>query len=430
MAEVERLLAGRTRSVRLTGEIHRLFRERSWPQTATIIRSWMKWVAILAMLTLVLSLLTLPEAISASMILPATILPPVAIAVLLLWRQPRALWLQQLSLVGGMALILLSIALAGVSAGGEFYERHLNIMLFVAITGIIIFSVPLAWTVTIAAIAMGIYVFFQFQNPGIALSSAVDGALFFASGIIATVVARRTMTLLAQKAFLLELRDRKRVEDLAEANDRLEQLARTDPLTGAANRRWMKEILDDIWVGHESAPAAVALLMCDLDDFKNLNDHLGHAEGDRCLVAVSAIIQGCLRRGNDHLARYGGEEFLVVLPGAGERGALAAAKRIRLAVEAAALPNPTSQTSPFVTVSIGLAVKVPGADISPEKLQNQADAALYQAKLAGRNRVVLHGSGDTDLIPSRDGVSAPPAASPPHSRAPSLAPANLASRTP
>ena len=256
IAEVERLLARRTRDIRLKGEIKRLFRARVWSQTAKIIRAWMVWVAFLDVLTLALYMLMLPRAIALSMLLPGAIIPPVAMAVVLVWRRPRAPWLQGATLIAGMFLILLSVALVGVSAGGEFYERHLNIMLFVAITAIIIFGIPLAWTVTIAALALGLYLVFQLQNPGLEIGSAVAATLFFASGIFATVAARRTMTILAQKTFLFELRDRHRVAELAEANDRLELLARTDPLTGIANRRWMTETLDHLWSDGRKCPEA------------------------------------------------------------------------------------------------------------------------------------------------------------------------------
>ncbi|WP_418884974.1 GGDEF domain-containing protein [Aurantimonas endophytica] len=414
MAEVERLLAGRTRDVHLTGELRRLFHQRSWPQTAKIIRSWMTWMAILNVLMLAVSFVTLPRAVTAAMLLPASTLLLVAVALLFIWRNPHPYWLQRSALAVGMFLILLSVALLGFNAGGEFYERYLDVMLFVAITGIIIFSVPLPWTILIAAAAVGLYVVFQFQNPAISIWSAVNGALFFASGIIATVVARRTMTILAQKAFLLELRDRKRVADLAKANQRLEHLARTDPLTGAANRRWMKEILDDLWVRCKATPAGAALLMCDLDDFKNLNDHLGHAEGDRCLVEVARVIKGCLRQDQDRMARYGGEEFLVVLPATGERDALEVAERIRMAVESAGLCNPTSRVSPSVTLSIGVAVKAPGAgNVSPEQLQRQADAALYLAKQAGRNQVVVHRPMVPAPVPTPGETDVPARQSPP-----------------
>ncbi len=388
-AEVERLLARRTRDIRLRGEMQRLFRARSWSQTAKIVRAWMIWVAVLDGLTLAIYMLILPRGIALSMLLPGAIIPPVVLAVFLAWRKPHATCLQGTTLIAGIFLILLSVALVGVSAGGEFFERHLNIMLFVAITAIIIFSIPLSWTAVIATSALGLYLAFQLQNPGLELGSAVAATLFFASGIFATVAARRTMTILAQKTFLLELRDRHRITELAKAHDRVELLARTDPLTGIANRRWMTETLDRIWRGERAKSAA--MLMCDIDDFKKLNDRLGHGEGDRCLIEVAGIIQQNIRRDRDLVARYGGEEFLVLLPEVNEPEAIAVAERIRESVEAAALPNPASRVSRHVTISIGVALQAQAEEVmSPEQLQRGADAALYRAKQTGRNRVLLH----------------------------------------
>ncbi|MBU4530743.1 MAG: GGDEF domain-containing protein [Hoeflea sp.] len=391
IAEVERLLSRRTRDIRLNDEINRLFRERIWPQTAKIIRAWMIWVAILGVLTLALNMLLLPPEVSKSMVLPSAMLSPIALAVAVVWRRPRAPWVQGSLLIAGVFAILLSVAMVGVSAGGEFYERHLNIMLFVAITAIIIFGIPLAWTVIIAALALCLYFVFQLTNPSLELGSALASALFFTTGVFATVAARRNMTILAQKTFLFELRDRRRVSELAEVNDRLEYLARTDPLTGLANRRWMTETIDHLWDKGKKTPERVAMLMCDIDEFKKLNDHLGHAEGDRCLVQVAGIIQKHVRRSLDHVARYGGEEFLVILPGMSEKEALCVAERVRENVEAAALPNPTSRVSRYVTLSIGIAVQGPdGENHTSEQLQRNADAALYRAKQSGRNRVVIH----------------------------------------
>jgi diguanylate cyclase (GGDEF)-like protein len=391
IAEVERLLAGRTRDIRLDGKLRQLFRDRFWTQTSKVIRAWMMWVALLNVLTLGLNAALLPEAVVLKMLPPACILLPAALINAVVWRKKRSVWVQGASLIAGVFFILLSVALVGVNAGGEFYERHLNIMLFVAITAIIIFAVPLTWTVIIAALALGLYLAFQLKHPGLETGSAVAATLFFASGIAATVIARRTMTILTQKTFLLELRDRSRVAELANANSRLELLARTDPLTGVANRRWMMETLNRLWIDGEKLRGGTAMLMCDIDDFKTLNDSLGHAEGDRCLVKVSGILQSSVRRERDQVARYGGEEFLVVLPGTHEKEAVAMAERIRASVEAASLPNPKSRVSPYVTISIGVAV-LPANDgnVSPEQLQNQADAALYLAKQLGRNRVVLH----------------------------------------
>lgn len=390
-AQVERLLSRRTRDIRLTGEIDRLYRARIWPQTAKTIRAWMIWVAILGVLTIAANTLLLPAAVSASMILPSSLIPPIALAVALVWRRPRPDWLQGSVLIAGVFLILLAIAQAGVSAGGQFYERHLTIMLFVAITAIIIFGIPMLWTVSIAALAFSLYVGLQLANPSIELGTAVASSLFFAAGLFATVAARRNMTILAQKTFLFGMRDRCRVAELAEVNSRLELLAKTDPLTGIANRRWMEETLEHIWGDGRARCDRVVMLMCDIDEFKKLNDHFGHAEGDRCLVDVAKIIQDNVRRSCDHVARYGGEEFLVLLPGMTEQEAVLVAERIRASVETAGFPNPTSRVSRCVTLSIGMAVWGP-ADraASPEQLQRNADAALYQAKQSGRNQVVVH----------------------------------------
>jgi diguanylate cyclase (GGDEF)-like protein len=378
--EVERLLGGRTRDIHLDGELAQRFRERSWPQTAKIVRAWMLWVIVLDALTLGLNIILLQTDTVISMLFPASILPPAALIAAIAFRKPLALSLQRTLLLAPIFVILLSVALVGVNTGGEFYERHLTIMLFVAVTAIVIFPIPISWAMSIGAYALGLYLVFQLRNPDIGMGSALAGTLFFASGVASTVVARRTATILAQKTFLLELRDQSRLADLTDANGRLELLARTDPLTGVANRRSMMEMLQRCWNGDIEQSEGASLLMCDIDYFKNLNDNLGHAEGDRCLVKVAGIIQSSLRDERDQVARYGGEEFLVLLPGADNQAANAVAETIRSRVEAASLPNPTSGVVPYITVSIGVATLDPDRErISAERLQSQADAALYCA---------------------------------------------------
>ncbi|WP_041366576.1 GGDEF domain-containing protein [Neorhizobium galegae] len=397
--QVERLLGGRTRDIRLNGDLARLFRERSWPQTAKIIRAWMIWVIVLDVLTLGLYAILLPTQTVVTMLWPASLLPPAALVAAMVFLRPHALWLQGVIILSAVFLILLSVALVGVHAGGEFYERHLTIMLFVAVTAIIIFPIPLGWAIAISAFALGIYFVFQLHNPNIEVGSALAGTLFFASGVVATIVARRTATILAHKTFLLELRDRSRLAELTDANSQLELLARTDPLTGVANRRSMMETLHHFWNADLKQTSGAAMLMCDVDDFKRLNDNLGHAEGDRCLVKVAGIIQSSMRDERDQVARYGGEEFLVFLPGADEQEARVIAERIRNRVEAASLPNPTSRVVPYVTVSIGVAILMQDCGlVSAEQLQRQADAALYLAKKAGRNCLVVH-TPETDQAP-------------------------------
>ena len=391
VSEVDRLLAGRTRDIRLNAELARLFHARSWPQASKIIRAWMVWVVVLDILTLAVNASLLPSEVVMKMLLPASILPPAAILTAIVFQKPRGTWIEGVALHVGVFLILLSVALVGVNTGGEYYERHLTIMLFVAVTAIIIFPVPLEWSIAIAVLALGQYLVFQMQNPEITAENALAGALFFASGVVATVVARRTAGILAHKTFLLELRDRSRLGELTDANSRLELLARTDPLTGIANRRWIMETLSRVWSDEIAQTQGAAILMCDIDHFKQLNDSLGHAEGDRCPVKVAGIIQSCLRDDRDQVARYGGEEFLILLRDANQEDGVSLAERIRRRVEAASLPNPRSTVGAYVTVSIGLAVLIhDGATVSSEGLQRQADEALYEAKKNGRNQVIIY----------------------------------------
>jgi diguanylate cyclase (GGDEF)-like protein len=402
MRQTERLLSGRTRDIRLTGKLVQAFRNRSWRQTAKIIRSWMVWVVVLDLLILALNLFLLPTAVAVAMIAPGAIIPPAAVAVFLAWGRRRPDAVLEVVLGAGMFLILLAVSLMGIAAGGEWYERYLNVMVFVAIVGITTFNVSMRLTLSIAVMALGLYLAFQLQNPLVEVRSTISAFLFLASGITATVVARRTITILAHKTFLLELRDKGRLGELADANARLERLSKIDPLTGVANRRWMTELLNLLWNDAPSAQRGIALLMCDVDEFKKLNDSLGHAAGDRCLVEVANIISSRIRRSVDQVARYGGEEFLVLLPKVTEAEAVAIAESIREGVAAAALPNPKSRVLPVVTISVGIAFSSSIAGgLTPEQMQSQADAALYFAKHSGRNRVALYDDTLTggDTIP-------------------------------
>jgi diguanylate cyclase (GGDEF)-like protein len=260
-------------------------------------------------------------------------------------------------------------------------------MLFVSVSAIIIFNVPIWISSLVSTIGLAIYLVLQLLNPLVTTNSTFSAFFFLASGVIAMVVGRRTTTLLSQRTFLLELRDARRAHELKEMNRRLDQQAKTDPLTGLPNRRYMEETLATIADWSSSRPATVAMLMCDIDYFKGLNDHLGHTEGDRCLVEVGATIAKCLRPGIDHVARFGGEEFLVVLHDLVPAECLAVAERIRLTIASLNLPNPGARAGK-VSVSIGVAASTLQGSADIPRMMQEADTALYAAKRAGRNCVM------------------------------------------
>lgn len=186
-----------------------------------------------------------------------------------------------------------------------------------------------------------------------------------------------------------DISERKALEArLEEANLRLRVLAREDGLTCLANRRRFDEALGAEYRRAMRVGAPLAVAMLDVDCFKTFNDTYGHPSGDACLQALAGVLNGLCRRPADLPARYGGEEFAVLLPNTDAAGALAVAECIRAAVRALAIPHAGSEHG-FATVSIGVAALAPGCPQGPAALVEAADAALYDAKRAGRNTVRL-----------------------------------------
>ena len=185
---------------------------------------------------------------------------------------------------------------------------------------------------------------------------------------------------------IVQARVRAHVE-LKRRGDLLEELSMRDGLTGIPNRRRFDECLDRAWRHALRCAAPLSLIMADIDDFKAYNDAYGHVAGDECLRAVASTLCGALRRPGDLAARFGGEEFCVVLENTALSGALHMAERIRAAVSALGLAHKDSRAADIVTVSLGAASTTPKAGHSPQQLLRVADAMLYAAKQAGRNRI-------------------------------------------
>ncbi|MGI9606808.1 MAG: diguanylate cyclase domain-containing protein, partial [Acidimicrobiales bacterium] len=158
------------------------------------------------------------------------------------------------------------------------------------------------------------------------------------------------------------------------------ELAEIEPMTGLKNRRRLDQDLADL-----GTDGQMAYVMLDVDHFKNFNDINGHAAGDEALRRVAGALSASVRPG-DVVYRYGGEEFCVLLPGATTAEARDVAERARLAVESADIPGAENQPGGVVTVSIGVADT---ATASADDLVERADAALYEAKRGGRNRVCV-----------------------------------------
>lgn len=164
--------------------------------------------------------------------------------------------------------------------------------------------------------------------------------------------------------------------------------ATMDALTGVANRRALTERLKSEYKRSARNQQSLVLIMCDIDGFKNYNDHFGHIAGDRCLVRVAGAIKESLNRSLDFCARYGGEEFVVLLPQTDLHGGQVVAERIRSSVMALQIPQVQGAAHGVITVSAGVAMDAEGFR-NEDFLIEKADRALYMAKQKGRNRVEL-----------------------------------------
>jgi two-component system, cell cycle response regulator len=173
-------------------------------------------------------------------------------------------------------------------------------------------------------------------------------------------------------------------DELRRRNLELDQMSRTDALTGLHNRRHLEERLGEFVSLARRHGEDLAAAMIDLDHFKRINDNGGHPAGDAVLRVTAERLRGILRA-EDVLGRWGGEEFLALLPRTDAAGAQLAAERMRQAVAGQPIPLPEGGET-RVTASIGAAT---GVDHGAADLVRRADAALYEAKAAGRNRVVV-----------------------------------------
>jgi diguanylate cyclase (GGDEF)-like protein len=192
----------------------------------------------------------------------------------------------------------------------------------------------------------------------------------------------RIYACLRTKALQDELRDKNR--QLEEVLSKVEILAITDPLTHLYNRRHFENLIENEFASTARYKSPATCLMIDVDYFKSINDEYGHRTGDVVLKEITNIIKSCLRK-VDTVARWGGEEFVVLLPRTKKEDSYAAAERILNTISEYAFTGVKKR----VTVSIGIA-SIPDPSIdTAEKLVDASDVAMYEAKVGGRNRIVV-----------------------------------------
>jgi diguanylate cyclase (GGDEF)-like protein len=316
----------------------------------------------------------------------------------------RTLWLAAIAMGGGIAMMHYVGVAAMEVAPRPTYSAGLVILSVLLAIAASALALALAFNLRIgtqphivskrlvAAIAMGLGIVGMHYTAMAAVQFA-PGTICTLPGLqvdqfwVALITAALTLLFLGATMLVLTI-DVRLIHELDDANAQITALARQDPLTGLANRRTFLEQLEAVFASRSTERTSLAVLFLDLDGFKDINDTLGHAAGDKLLIEIANRIRATVRR-DDVVARFGGDEFAILqqgVQGADDAGTLA--EKIREAISA---PVDIGNEQIAVTSSIGV-VQVSEDTGTPADLMVQADLALYRAKDDGRNRYCFHNS--------------------------------------
>lgn len=269
-------------------------------------------------------------------------------------------------------LLIVVLWMVGLSAASaNAYSVHLPTLLT--------FFLPLVVPVAIHLFAIG---------GRVQTAVAVGLVAYCLVSLRAVVPINRTML----SSLRLNIALTNEVQQRRKAEDQLREVSRRDCLTGLSNRHHFDESLAAEWRRAQRDARHLSLVLLDIDYFKDFNDTYGHIAGDDCLVTLAHALKNCLKRPGNPAARYGGDELSVLLPNTDSRSASIIAETLRQAVESLAINHGATRVAgqQVVTISAGLATYVPSADAEPPDLIGHADRALYHAKAAGRNRLVIN----------------------------------------
>jgi diguanylate cyclase (GGDEF)-like protein len=282
------------------------------------------------------------------------------------------------SVAVGFALVHPSII-----QGSEMYYLVHEGTIFVMVIVFLGLNLLLPWALmaTLAGVLIATAVVLIFD---LSMDWTMTASTFLGGSLLGMVLRYRDERQLRREhlhARLLVL-DNERIQALA---NQLERLSFLDGLTGLANRRYFDSSLDKAWRSCQRDDTPLTVIMLDVDFFKPYNDFYGHQRGDQVLRDLAQTISAQAVRPQDMVARYGGEEFVVLLPAVDQESAQQMVEKILNAVRQRNLPHEKSACADHVTVSAGVATRVPLPYMHPESLVAAADSALYQAKRDGRD---------------------------------------------
>ncbi|MBO0903994.1 GGDEF domain-containing protein [Jiella sonneratiae] len=323
---------------------------------------------------LIVDYILLPQTFWLSAALHFFVVSPIIVLSTIGQRMRRKTWLAKGSAaLGPLAMIVQVMAIYTVNAN-ELAQHYQYLAILVLIFMNLLFRLEFADAVIASMFGVTVYIGALFVSHA-PLPVLVIGIMAAGAASYLSLSGNRQMQRDARHSFLRRLQDRLRIEQAKTEAER-------DALTGLYNRRRLDALFQEL--AEKSPELPLAVLMIDVDHFKRFNDENGHLAGDMCLQQVADLLVRLVRRDCDLVVRFGGEEFLVLLTAALPDDALRIAERIRGEIEALGILHADGVTP--VTASIG-AMADTLLSSAPEDLLAGADAALYVAKTAGRNRV-------------------------------------------
>ena len=278
-------------------------------------------------------------------------------------------------------VMIVALTIVGLSGAAVQIVASLGgiTTLFPSLMITILFIYLLGGLIFYHAVAANVFVMFMYLAVGTALM--LPGREFSHDAL--TVLGTNLFG--ASVAYMHEKTSRKRFLEAC----LLREMVARDGLTGIQNRRMFDQHIARAWQQAVREEKRIAVLLADIDCFKDYNDHYGHQAGDECLRAVAVSLSQCARRPLDFVARYGGEEFAIVLYQASHEYVAEVLTRIQRSIAELNIPHDASRVASRLTVSIGAAFVLPAANRTLEGLIQLADEALYSAKEEGRNRVIV-----------------------------------------
>lgn len=383
---IDALASARTRDLYLPPDVYALFRQQTARRRREVMLAW----------SLIIATLNLPDMVVEHFLLPGRLLGlalELRISItLVLYAASWALYTrrfmpfdQALIIVPCLVMVINSGILGLACGSAQFFMLYFNMSILITLLGIMAVPLDLTSTLWLGGQVLLLTLGFVMASDIPYIAEKLLIIMFYTSVMGALFHARHMHNLNTYRIFLYMLRDELRAMKTAQRNAELTSIAYTDPLTDVPNRRYFNETLAMMSMNPwQFLPLAVCMI--DIDHFKNLNDRLGHRQGDRCLRVVATAIRSQLRKEGDVLARYGGEEFVLILYQMQHAQVEEVAERIRRAVFELNHPNPGTVLE-RVSISVGIALAKHSSALA--EVVHEADMALYRAKTAGRNCVAF-----------------------------------------